>query len=92
MIGRNKSVGPDGIPGAILKVVWEVTIPYWRDCLTLPRDWKKPYWFLHASQIDLRGMQINGTRYSMLYTTSVGRYGLVIRRTTWLQNGIHVRE
>ena len=27
MIGRNKSVGPDGIPGAIVKMVWEVTIP-----------------------------------------------------------------
>jgi len=32
MIGRNKSVGPDGIPGAILKMCGEAMIPYWRDC------------------------------------------------------------
>jgi len=28
MIGRNKSVGPDGIPGAILKMGGEAMIPY----------------------------------------------------------------
>ena len=28
MIGRNKSVGPDGISGAILKIGGEATIPY----------------------------------------------------------------
>jgi len=28
MIGRNKSVGPDGIPGAILKMDGEAMIPY----------------------------------------------------------------
>ena len=48
MIGRNKSVGPDGIPGAILKMGGEATIPYLARLLditinngTIPRDWKK---------------------------------------------------
>ena len=33
-------------------------------------------------------MQSNGICHRKLYTTSVGRYGLVIRETTWLQTGI----
>ena len=48
MIGRNKSVGPDGIPGAILKMGGEAMIPYLAQLLyikfnngTIPRDWKK---------------------------------------------------
>jgi hypothetical protein len=48
MIGRNKSVGPDGIPGAILKMCGEAMIPYLARLLditfnngTIPRDWKK---------------------------------------------------
>ena len=48
MIGRNKSVGPDGIPGAILKMGGEAMIPYLARLLdvtinngTVPRDWKK---------------------------------------------------
>ena len=48
MIGRNKSVGPDGIPGAILKMGGEAMIPYLARLLditinngTIPRDWKK---------------------------------------------------
>jgi hypothetical protein len=42
--GRNKSVGPDGIPGAILKVGEEAIIPYLARLLdminngTIPRD------------------------------------------------------
>ena len=47
MIGRNKSVGPDGIPGAILKMGGEAMIPYLARLLditinngTIPRDWK----------------------------------------------------
>jgi hypothetical protein len=32
MIGRNKSVGPDGIPDAILKMGWEARFCTWRDC------------------------------------------------------------
>jgi len=48
MIGRNKSVGPDGIPGAILKMGGEAMIPYQVRLLgmrinnvTIPRHWKK---------------------------------------------------
>jgi len=48
MIGRNKSVEPDHIPGAILKMGGEAMIPYLarlRDITnnngTIPRDWKK---------------------------------------------------
>jgi len=46
--GRNKSVGPDGIPGAILKMGGEAMIPYLARLLditinngAIPRDWKK---------------------------------------------------
>jgi len=48
MIRRNKSVGPDGIPGAILKMSGEAMIPYLARLLditinnvTIPRDWIK---------------------------------------------------
>jgi hypothetical protein len=48
MIGRRKSVGPDCIPGEILKMCGEAMIPYLerlRDIMinnsTIPRDWKK---------------------------------------------------
>jgi hypothetical protein len=48
MIGRNKSVGPDGIPGAILKMGGKAMIPYLVRLLdiminngTVPRIWKK---------------------------------------------------
>ena len=48
MIGRNKSVGPDGNPGAILKMGGEAMIPYLARLLditvnngTITRDWKK---------------------------------------------------
>ena len=48
MIGGNKSVGPDGIPGAILKMGEEAMFPYLARLLditinngTIPRDWKK---------------------------------------------------
>jgi hypothetical protein len=48
VIGRNKSVGHDGIPGAILKICGEAMIPYLARLLditinngTTPRDWKK---------------------------------------------------
>jgi len=37
-------------------------------------------------------MQTNGKRHSRLYTTSVGREGLVTRGTICLQTGILVRE
>ena len=47
MIGRNKSVGPDGIPDAILKMDGEAVILYLARLLgttinigTTPRDWK----------------------------------------------------
>ena len=47
MIGRNKSVGPDIIPGAILKMDGEAMILYLARLLditinngTIPRDWK----------------------------------------------------
>jgi hypothetical protein len=48
MMGRNKSVGSDGIPGAILKMGGEAMIPYLERLLdiainngTIPRDWEK---------------------------------------------------
>jgi hypothetical protein len=48
VIGRNKSVGPDCIPGAILKMDGEAMIPYQVRLLditinngSIPRDWKK---------------------------------------------------
>jgi len=48
MMGRNKSVGPDGIPGAILKVGGEAMFLYLAQLLditinngSIPRDWKK---------------------------------------------------
>jgi len=44
---------------------------------------------LQALQFNLSGIQTNGTRQSRFYTTSMGRWGLVIRGTTWLQNGQH---
>jgi hypothetical protein len=47
MIGRNKSVGPDGIPGEMLKMSGAVMIPYLARLLdvtvnngTIQRDWK----------------------------------------------------
>jgi len=47
-MGSNKSVGPDGIPSAILKLGGEAMIPYLARLLdimvnngTLPRDWKR---------------------------------------------------
>ena len=46
-IGRNKSVGPDGVPGEILKLGGEAMTPYLATLLeislnnaTIPRDWK----------------------------------------------------
>jgi hypothetical protein len=49
MIGRNKSVGLDDIPGAILKMGGEAMIPNLTRLLditinsdTISRDWKKP--------------------------------------------------
>ena len=48
MIGRNKSVGPDGIAGAILNVDRDAMIPYLVRLLgmrinngIIPRDWKE---------------------------------------------------
>jgi len=48
MIGRNKSVGPNGTPGTILKMGGKAIIPYLARLLditindgTIPRDWKK---------------------------------------------------
>jgi len=47
MIGRKKSVGPDGIPGALLKFGVEAMIPYVTRLLditicngTITRNWK----------------------------------------------------
>jgi hypothetical protein len=47
-IGRKKSVGPDGIPGEILKLGGEAMIPYLARLLditmnndAIPGDWKK---------------------------------------------------
>jgi hypothetical protein len=50
VIGKKKSVGPEGIPGEILKFVGEATIPYLARLLdiminnnAIPGDWKKSY-------------------------------------------------
>jgi len=50
MIARNKSVGPDGIPDAILKMGGKAMIQYLARLLditinngTIPRDWKKSH-------------------------------------------------
>jgi len=47
-IGRKKSVGPDDIPGEILKLGWEAMIPCFARLLdntmnnnAIPDDWKK---------------------------------------------------
>jgi len=47
-IRRNKSLGPDGVPGEILKLGWEAMTPFLARLLgislnnaTNPRDWKK---------------------------------------------------
>jgi hypothetical protein len=47
-IGRNKSVGPDGVPGEILRLRGEAMIPFLARLLeislnnaTVPSDWKK---------------------------------------------------
>jgi len=57
MIGRKKSVGPDGIPGAIFKMGGEAMIHYLARLLditinngTIPRDWKKPLLFLFTKE------------------------------------------
>jgi len=61
MIGRNKSVGPDGISDAILKIGGETMIPYLARLLditinngTIPRDWKKPQLFLFTKEAIIR--------------------------------------
>jgi hypothetical protein len=61
VIGRNKSVGLDGIPGVILKVGGEAMIPYLARLLditinngTIPRDWKKPQLFLFTKEAIVR--------------------------------------
>jgi hypothetical protein len=48
VLGENKSVGPDGVSGEILKLGGEAMIPYLARLLdvtinnaTLPSDWKK---------------------------------------------------
>ena len=48
VIGRNKSMGPDGVPGRILKLGREAMIPYLVRLLeitvnsvTIPSDWKR---------------------------------------------------
>jgi hypothetical protein len=48
VIGRNKSMGPDGVPGRILKLGGEAVIPYLALLLdvtvnnaTIPSDWKR---------------------------------------------------
>ena len=57
MIGRNKSVGPDGIPGAILKMAGEAMMP----CLARLLDvtinngaGKKPQLFLFTKETIIR--------------------------------------
>jgi len=64
MIGRNKSVGPDGIPGAILKMGGEAMIPYLARLLditinngTIPRDWKKSHSCSNSQRRQLFGSQ-----------------------------------
>jgi hypothetical protein len=64
MIGRKKSVGPDGIPSAILKMVGEAMIPYLARLLDIminngiiPRDWKKAIFFSYSQRRRSLGSQ-----------------------------------
>jgi len=61
MFGRNISVGPDGIPGAILKMGGEAIIPFLGRLLdvrinngTVPRHWKKAVLFLFTKEAIVR--------------------------------------
>jgi len=51
VIGRNKSTGPDGIPGTVLKLGREAMIPYLAHLFNMTvmllsqRTGKKPWWF-----------------------------------------------
>jgi len=56
-IGRKKSVGPDDIPGEILKLGGETMIPYLARLLditknnnAIPGDWKKSYSGYHLQR------------------------------------------
>ena len=110
MIGRNKSVGPDVIPCAILKMGGEAIIPYLARFLdiainngTIPRDWKKAIVFPTHKGVDrsvvknfrpitLTSVVCKQMEHVMAgyIRRSVGREGLVIQGTTWLQTGILV--
>ena len=65
MIRINKSVGPNDIPGDILKMGGEALISYLARLLdisinngTIPGDWKKPLWSLFTREEIVRLLQI----------------------------------
>jgi len=67
MVGRNKSVGPDGIPGAILKMGGEAMIPYLARLLditfnngTIKWTGKRPQLFLFTKEAIVRQSKITG--------------------------------
>ena len=73
MIGRNKTVEPDGIPVAILKVGGEGMIPYLARLLditinigTVPDDWK------NAIVVPIhKGCNVPGVKYRPVILTSM---------------------
>ena len=57
-IGKKKSVGPDGVPGEILKLGGEAITPYLARLLEIllnsaiiPSDWEKTQWFLFTKGV-----------------------------------------
>jgi hypothetical protein len=90
MIGRNKSVGPDDIPGDILKMGGKATIPYLARLIdisinnsTLPAEWKKAIVVPIYKGGDRTVVQNYRTvsltsvvckHHSRIYATSMGKY------------------
>jgi sarcosine oxidase/L-pipecolate oxidase len=101
MIGRNKSVGPDGIPGAIVKIGGEAMIPYLARLLdttinngTIPRDWKKSIVFpIHKGGDrsvvkNYRPVSLNSVVCKQMEHVIAG-YIQVWEDTDWLYEGQH---
>jgi len=100
--GRNKSVGPDGVPGEILKLGGEAMTPYLARLLeislynaTIPSDWKKAV----VAPIYNGGYRLAVTNYRPISLTSVvckqlehvraGYLRQVWDKNDWLYEGQH---
>jgi len=102
MIGRNKSVGPDGIPGAILKMGGEAMILYLARLLdttinngTIPRDWKKAIVFPFHKRGDrslvrnYRPVSLTSVVYKQMEHVIVGYILQVWEDRDWLYEEQH---